>query len=98
MTTREAGNAHLDAAFVARARHFAVKVAVAVAFEDKDTLNHADRKDLAGAILEDPDGYGPRFALAVMSNPTLLAAADFDSIPDNDLEFAVNSVYEGFLS
>lgn len=97
MTYLEASQAPNDDDFLARVRFCMVKAAVAVKNEDPATEQHAARVALATTILNNAEPLAARFALAVMTNATLLAAATFAAIPDGDLEFATNEVYSAFL-
>jgi hypothetical protein len=70
----------------------AVKAASAVAAEapSGDARTDSLRSTLATNVLNDPQGHVERFAWAVVQN----AAVTFDSV-DGDIEFTVNSLWDG---
>lgn len=86
--------------FLARVRFFLMKAAVNVASEPENTPNHAARLSMAKEILADDDfraALAKDVALAVMTFPANLSRATVEEIPDSDLEFTVNAVYNAFL-
>lgn len=98
MTIVEARRAaYTEPDFRARVEFFVVKAAVAVTAENPVTALHAERQALAEQILASPESHVTRFALAAMTNATLLAAVSHSAITDNDLEFTVNSVYDAMV-
>lgn len=97
MTALQAAQAADDADFVDRNMHFAVKAAVAISTEAENTARHGERLQLSRQIIANPEMLAKRFALVVMTNPTLFAAVNFAAISDGDLEFTVNSVYNSLL-
>jgi hypothetical protein len=79
--------------FRSRVRVAALRAAVAVASEASsgDAGTDGIRATLATNVLNDPEGYTPRFAWAVVTNPTVADAGL--SASDGDLEFVVASVW-----
>jgi hypothetical protein len=83
--------------FQARVEYFMVTAAVAVTTESSGTALHSQRIVLAVAIINNPLTYVPSFSIAAMTNATLFAYANVDAIVDNDLQFAINSVFNSFF-
>lgn len=81
--------------FIARVNYAVVIAAVNVAAEDPATPNHAARVAFANTILI--GGTAPGAVNAVLANSTIAAESDSsqrgENIPDGDLQFAVNSVF-----
>ena len=83
--------------FLRNVTFFAYKAAVAVMAEAAVTASHAARVVYAKAILGGTASMTD-YASAVVSNATLQAEANHDAppnfgIPDSDLEFTVNSLF-----
>lgn len=97
MTAQQADAAKSDGAYLARVEVFMVTAAVNVIAEAGTTANHGARVTLAQRILGATEVYTPRFALASMSNATLLAANSLAEILDGDLQFTINSLFTTFL-
>ena len=80
-----------------RVKFLATKAAVAVMAEDAGTANHAERVVYAKTVL-DGTYNANTMAIACLTNSTIQAGADVTDAPDygisdNDLEFAVNSLF-----
>lgn len=97
MTASGAYFAKTDQNFQMRVEYFVVAAAIASTTESVSGSLHAQRVALAKNILNNSALYAPKFGLAVMSNSTLLAATDLSAIPDGDIQFVVNSIYNSFL-
>lgn len=85
------------ASFIGRVQYALTIAAVNVAAEDPGTPNHADRLVLAEKILA--GSYPAGSVNAVLANPTIAAESDSsqrgENIADGDLQFAVNSLFDG---
>lgn len=97
MNYLDAGRATSDTDFVTRVKMAMVIAAIDVAAEPDETELHSARIATARVILLHQDEYALRFSMAVMSNSTLRASANFTGIPDGDLQFAINSVFNAFV-
>ena len=76
--------------FTERVAAAIAKAAVAVAAEaPSQTERSRLRRALAVKVLENPEEYAVRFALAVATNAQITKAS-----PDNDIEFTVNSMWD----
>jgi hypothetical protein len=84
--------------FFSRVWFFIVKAAIAISSENPATPLHAERIALSREILQEQIEWSDRFSVAVVTNATILSAANLDSVPDGDVEFVVNSVYNAFLA
>lgn len=80
-----------------RVEYFMVKAAIAVTMEKTETTNHTERLEFAKKILTFPQRYVTSFAIAVLTDPTLLAAPTTEKIVDEDLEVSLNNVWDCFL-
>lgn len=88
--------------FQSRVDYFLKKAAIAVMAEDVGTANHAERIVFARTALDGRVRIYD-FALGVTTNPTLattIGTSDESTanaaIPDNDLEFIVNSIFTAY--
>src|SRR5262245_61297813 len=85
--------------FAARVMMISYKVAQAVASEDPATADHAVRVDYAGRVIRGADNPKNMAAHVISSNPTIAAAIESDpasfgaNVPDNDIEFALSSIW-----
>lgn len=86
----------IDATFVARVRAACVRAAVAVTGEGAGAANHAARADLARQVLRSPGAWAERFAEAAATNATLLTYATVGEMPDGDIEYTINSLWDAF--
>lgn len=81
--------------FIARVNYAVMVAAVAVAAEDPATPSHATRVVFANTIIT--GGRASGAVDAVLANPTIAAESDSsqrgENIPDGDLQFAVNSLF-----
>ena len=84
--------------FHLRVEYYLVKAAIAITTEATNTPLHAERLALAKLILASEGSHTGRFALAVVTNATVLAAANHAAVPDGDIEFVVNSIYNSFIA
>lgn len=76
--------------FTERVAAAVVKAAVAVAAELPDQSERSRlRRSLSYKVLQDPEEYAIRFALAVATNPVVVKAS-----PDDAIEFTVNSMWD----
>jgi hypothetical protein len=83
--------------FQVRVQAAAIKAAVSVAAEDSGTANHDRRLQLAGQVLRSPEAWGRVLAQGVASNASILANAMTDTeIPDSDIEYTVNSLWDAY--
>ncbi len=90
-----------NSAFQQRVRYALAVGAVAVYSEVSSSTGHTPRLAMATAVLQ--GNYSPApMALAVLTNPTIAAEATFTSdgynIPDSDLQFAVNSLWNALAN
>ena len=77
-------------------KYFMQKAAIAVMSESDATANHAARLNFARKILSGQASIY-EFAFAVVTNATIGGHIDVpEAIPDADLEFTVNSMYDAF--
>lgn len=88
--------------FIGRVRYALTSAAVSVYNEASTTTGHAQRLALASQVIQ--GGYNPgSAALPVLTNAaiaaeaTLATAPDF-GIPDTDLQFAVNSLWNALAN
>jgi hypothetical protein len=87
-------------AFQDRVRYAAIKAATAIMAESAGTASHAQRVTYAKSVLA---GLIDIFSLTVgvVTNPTIFAelnptATPNYGVPDADIEFTVNSLYNAF--
>ena len=93
----EAKQLSSDAGFVDRVTMAAVEAALAISSESPATANHLNRANLAQRVLMSPQRYGELMAQACAVNGTINAAYVAGSeIPDNDIQFVVASVWDGY--
>lgn len=77
-------------------KYFMQKAAIAVMAESDATNNHAARLNLARKILSGQASIY-EYAYAVVTNSTIGGYVDTSAaIPDADLEFTVNSMFDAF--
>lgn len=99
MTITDAVRAATDEKdFRDRVQFLIVKSAIAIFNEAVITAMHVERLALAKLILSGPETQVTRFALAAMTQPMPLAAARHSAIADNDLENAINGVYNSLTA
>lgn len=84
----------------ARVKALMQKAAIDVMAELASTAGHTQRVTFAGLILGGQASI-VQYSIGVLTNSTIMAEANTNGssgngIPDNDLEFAVNSVYSAF--
>lgn len=85
----------------ARVKALMQKAAIAVMNEAGSTAGHTQRVAFAGLVLNGQASV-LQYTIGVLTNSTIMAEADTNgvtggnSIPDNDLEFAVNSAYSAY--
>ncbi len=86
--------------FVNRVHYGLTIAAVNVAAEDPATPNHAARLVLANAVLA--GSYPAGAVFSVLANPSIAAESDSslrgENIPDGDLQFAVNSLFNSLAA
>lgn len=87
-----------DSRFQSRCMQAALDAAINVMAEDPGTASHLKRAQYAEAIIN--GAVNPvSIARAVLSNSTIAGESDVtqilttDAIPDSDIQFAVNSVF-----
>lgn len=80
-----------------RVEFYMVKAAISVTTEASGTAFHIQRQSLAEQILASAESHVTRFALGVITNPTILGYASHSVVPDGDIEFVVNSIYNSYL-
>ena len=84
-----------------RVYYYRLRSAIAIMSEDPGTTSHAERVTYAKLVIS---GVQPidDYALGVATNSTIQAALDPDAgsptwgVPDNDVEFTVNSLINAF--
>ena len=87
---------YLDATFRGRVKVALAKIATQIAGEDPTGMKgrkSRKRQALASHILNDPDGYLDRFALATVTNAAITGAAT-----DGDIEFQLSAVFDDFAA
>ena len=77
--------------FIRRVQMAVIKAAIDIQAENPATANHAQRSALAYRVLHEPEAYAPKFAMAVATNPVIVAAS-----ADADIQLAVNSMWDAF--
>jgi len=99
-TASEAAQVAKTPAWRARVEFYRLKGAVAIMAEPATTPNHAERVAYAAKILAgEPIN---EYAVAVATNPTVQTTIRMSTgspdwgVPDNDVEFTVNSLLDGF--
>lgn len=85
-----------DPAFVRRVRQAMAKAAIAVAAEDPEAANHADRAALSSAVLALPNEWARNFAIGVATNGNVGTGSSDPVEDDGALEFVVNSLWDAF--
>lgn len=85
--------------FAARVTQISLKVAQAVATEAPTEPNHTERVNYANITFRGDENPKMLGAHMISSNPTMQATIDGDpaalgsNIPDNDIEFALSSIW-----
>jgi hypothetical protein len=82
-------------AFIARVQYAMMVAAVQVYAEDPSTPGHPARVSFARAVISGLNSSAPA---AVLTNPSIAAEANLQTvpgyaIPDSDIQFAVNSLW-----
>ncbi len=90
----------LNSRFQDRIKYALTSAAVSVFNEASSTTGHTARVEYADGIIRGSYNLGPA-SLAVLTNTTIaseanLAHAPDFSIPDSDIQFAVNSLWDAF--
>lgn len=99
-TFADLGTIALNPNFQARVYYAMMTAAVNVYSEATNTAGHAQRRNLALQVFSGSFGVGT-MCLAVLTNATIAAEAvlattpDY-AIPDGDIQFAVNSLWNDF--
>jgi hypothetical protein len=80
-------------AFVDRVRVAMVTAATQVGQETPDVTTEYRRlrRGLSTNVLADPNGWAPKFALAVATNPVITVTST-----DSDIQFTVDSMWDAF--
>lgn len=81
-----------------RVEFYTVKAAIAATTESTGTALHTERVALARSILLSPGSKVTAFALGVITNSTIMSYASHSLVPDGDIEFVVNSIYNSYIS
>jgi hypothetical protein len=88
-----------DETFAGRVMMLMFKVGQQVATEDPASPNHAERMNYAEIVMRGDEKPQLVAAHAISSNPTIAAAIESDppalgsNVPDNDIEFALSSIW-----
>lgn len=96
MATKDIITAASDPAFYTRVAFIALKTAQNVATEDPLTDNHENRLAYSGRVMTGQDKALLIALHVAASNSTIataLGATGGDSVPDNDIEFALGSIW-----
>lgn len=80
-----------DVTFRGRVRVAMVTAAIAIAAEAVGTTNHRERAVYARSVLNNVEGYAPRFAEAVAADATISAGS-----PDPTIQTRVNAIWDAF--
>jgi hypothetical protein len=87
-----AGTVRNDDHFAGRVEYCLYVAAVNIMAEVNTTPSHAARVTYATKVLSGQASIRSA-ELAVLTNPTIASAVDSSSVPDGDIQFAVNSLF-----
>lgn len=89
-----------DPTFIRRVRQAMTAAAGMVASESDQTPNHADRAELANAILALPNEWAKVFAIGVANNPNTGTGnsdpAENSPAGDSALEYVMGTLWDGY--